>query len=136
MNDKSALAAGRAIVIESSLTIELPQTWRDRLLSRRKHRLDGLDEVTVLEYSVDVKTEGQAAMELAERLHAPGYYAHIIKCDSMIVAFPNAIFLLRRSDPDMIGRCRAYGRSLAIPDSQMQFERMFDRDHPDRVETN
>ena len=136
MDDRLTRAVGRAIVIESSLAIELPQTWKNRLLSRRVHRLDGLDDVTVLEYSVEPRTEGQVAIELAERLRVPGFYAHIIGGDSMIVAFPNTIFLLRRSDHDMIGRCRAYGRTLAIPDSQMQFERMFDSDHPDQVGKN
>ena len=127
--------AGRAIVIESSLIVELPGTWTNRLLSRRVHRLDGLDDVTVLEYSVEAGTNGQTAIELAERLRAPGYYAHIIGGDTMIVVFPHTIFLLRRGDPETIGRCRAYGRTLVIPDSQMQFERMFDSDHPDQVGT-
>ena len=96
VDDRPTRAVGRAIVIESSLAIELPQTWRNRLLSRRVHRLDGLDDVTVLEYSVEPRTEGQVAIELAERLRAPGFYAHIIGGDSMIVASEHDLSLTKK----------------------------------------
>lgn len=135
MNDATAPNFGRAIVIESSLTRALPNDWQTRLLSRRAHRLDGLEEIIVLEFRVDAADDGRAALDLAARLRAPGFYAHIIRGDRLIVVFPNTIFVLERGDSNMIDRCSTYGRSLAIPDSQMRFHRMFDVDHPDEVTT-
>jgi hypothetical protein len=135
MSEQSPNGFGRAIVLESSLASELPQEWDRRLLSRRVHRLGSLSDAVVLEYSVKAATEQQAAFELAARLRAPGFYAHIVRDDSLIVIFPSAIFLLKEYDADTIKRCREFGLTLGIPGDQMQFELMFTVDHPDQVET-
>lgn len=124
---------GRAIVLDDSLGQKLPDYWDDTLLTRRVHRLGGLNDVTVLVYRIRSDGEAQAAIDLAKRLRAPGYYAHIVRGDSMVVVFPKAVFLFTRGDQETIDKCREYGRTLAISDDQMQFELMFDRDHPDQV---
>ncbi|PCH73957.1 MAG: hypothetical protein COC12_04340 [Rhodobacteraceae bacterium] len=74
-----------------------------------------------------------ASSVLATCLKEPRYYAHLVSEEMMLICFPGIVVTLtRRSQLTEFERCRAVGNMFKIPSAEMQFENMFDEDHPDK----
>ena len=123
----------RALVVEESLEHNLPADWKHRLICSRSHSLRTLGRTTISEYFFHEEEMMDAGSVLASHLKEPRYYAHIVSDDKMIVCFPGILAILTRdSRRAEFERCRAIGELFEIPAEEMQFESMFDEDHPDK----
>ncbi len=122
----------RAIVIRESLQDgELPDDLHGMFLKAYPHLLDETTEIEIIELAVAEEHALGVAMGLAAVLLPRLYYAHVLGKDSMYVAFPNCITLVRRDQPETADRAQAIGRLFGIPLSHMRFAEMFEVDHPD-----
>lgn len=125
---------GRALVVLESLSVPLPEKWETREIVTRDHSLKNLGTVSIGEYHIGKEEMSQAATELSMRLKPTRYYAHIIYADTMLVSFPRITVVLQRGDEiGVFEICRKIGWLFSIPTDEMQFEKMFDEDHPDRI---
>ena len=123
----------RALVVEESLKRPLPADWKDRLICSRTYYLRTLGRATISEYLIGEEGMLDAGSVLASHLNETRYYAHIVSEDTMIVCFPRILVTLTRdSQRTEFERCRTIGGLFMIPTDEMQFESMFDEDHPDK----
>lgn len=122
----------RAVVIRESLKGgDLPTGLRGRFLEAYRHLLDETSEIEIVELVVDEQEALADAMLLATALLPKYFYAHVLGEDTMYIAFPQCVVLVRRDEPTTAERAQAIGRLFDIPLSQMRFQEMFDVDHPD-----
>ncbi|MGW5515364.1 hypothetical protein [Nocardia africana] len=122
----------RAVVIRESLAGgELPAGLVTSEGREYPHLLDEATPIHIIEFPVAAVTALQVAMQLSESLLPQKYYAHLVRDDDMLIAFPNTVVRLRRNDTAGERNAQAIGRVFAIPDEQMRFLEMFAVDHPD-----
>jgi hypothetical protein len=127
-----AAADWRGLVIAESLAEgALPVTFCGRVVGREEHALDEATPVVILEVTVAADDIERAVDQLAGRLRSPGWYAHFVKDDEMIVALPGEHTRLSRGDQTALARAQAAAARHGVPTSQMRFDEMFDVDHPD-----
>lgn len=123
----------KLVLIEESVEGPIP----GELLGRREKRfgttLANDAAVTVSESEIDDARAEEVIIALAKRLLPARYYCHVVRNAEFLVAFPNCVVVVKRDDQESAELCRAVGRRFAIPDVEMQFERMFEVDHPDLV---
>ena len=77
---------------------------------------------TVFDFEVEDQYAGHLADTLAESLD-PGWYANFQSKDEMLVIFSNRIFRYPRGDEAARKTAQTYGRSLGIPEPQLDWTR-------------
>jgi hypothetical protein len=121
----------KLVLIEESVEGPIP----GELLGRRGKRfgttLANDAAVTVSESEIEDARAEAVIIALAKRLLPKRYYCHVVRDAEFLVAFPNCVVVVKRGDQASAEFCRAVGKRFAIPYVEMQFERMFEVDHPD-----
>lgn len=122
----------RGIIIRESLASgKLPALLEEQLTRTYTHYLDGKVPVEILLVTLPQADLPQATFALAHNLHPTGYYAHFIENRSRLyIVFPGCICIATKGDAGSIAVAKVVGRSFSIPDRQMHFELMFEKDHP------
>ena len=76
---------------------------------------------SVLEFEVEDWHAETLSKELAATLDAPGWYADFHNDREIFVVFPGRVFRYRRGDAVARAEAQAYGRSLEIPEPQLDW---------------
>jgi hypothetical protein len=76
---------------------------------------------SLLEFEVDDQDAAALAAELQEALDQPGWYADFHNDQEIFVVFPQRIFRYCRGDEVARAEAQAHGRSLAIPEPQLDW---------------
>ncbi|MFK4086542.1 hypothetical protein ACI2LF_20705 [Kribbella sp. NPDC020789] len=76
---------------------------------------------TLLEFEVDDHHATALAEALAETLDQPGWYADFHNDHENFVVFPHRTFRYPRDDQSARAEAQAHGRSLAIPEPQLDW---------------
>ncbi|WP_427889098.1 hypothetical protein ACQHIV_37630 [Kribbella sp. GL6] len=76
---------------------------------------------SLLEFSVD-RGEDLADV-LADALDEPGWYADFHNAQEIFVVFPGKVFRYDRGDDAVRETAKEYGRTLRIPDAQLDWTR-------------
>ncbi|MFF1817613.1 hypothetical protein ACFVWG_09980 [Kribbella sp. NPDC058245] len=76
---------------------------------------------SLLEFEVDDQQAAALAAELQEALDQPGWYADFHNDHEIFVVFPQRIFRYSRGDQVARAEAQAHGRSLAIPEPQLDW---------------
>jgi hypothetical protein len=121
----------RLVIIEESFAERLPRWLGQREIKRFEAKLQKGEKITVVEYRVIAVEARKLVPIVCERLLPSRYYAHIAEKDRLLVMFHGCAFCLRRGDQRTIDLCRSVGNEIGIPNEELQFETMFDQDHPD-----
>jgi hypothetical protein len=74
---------------------------------------------TLIEFEADDRYIDSLASMLADALDEPGWYADLRSIAETVVIFPGQVFRYARGDESERARAEAYGRSLGIPESQL-----------------
>jgi hypothetical protein len=129
MNDTTGGVKG-LVIRESLRGGDLPRGLAAFVTDSYRYSLGGDQEVEILVVGLEERAVAEASFLLAEALVPRGYYAHFVRADRLWVVFPNSVVIVRRGDADAIGWCRTLGRACGVPDDQMPFEALFEKDHP------
>jgi hypothetical protein len=121
----------RLIIIEESFVEGLPSWLGTREKKRFQAKLQKGEKITVVEYQVTLGEARKLVPIVCERLLPSRYYAHVAEKDHLLVMFHGCAFCLSRGDQRTINLCRSVGNQIGIPNEELQFEAMFDQDHPD-----
>jgi hypothetical protein len=122
----------RGIIIRESLrTEELPPSLQGNVSDQYKLNLGGIGEVEIIEVKIPKKEIANVSLDITVLILPEKYYAHFVDKEKMYVIFPSIICLVYRGDIKSAERCRQVGTMFSIPNEQMQFEKMFEVDHPD-----
>lgn len=121
----------RLIVIEESFAEALPPWLGNRETKRFEAKLQKGEKITVVEYRTSTFEARKLVPIVCERLLPSRYYAHFADNDHLLVMFHCCAFCLNRGDQRTIDLCRSVGNQIGIPNEELQFEAMFDQDHPD-----
>lgn len=124
----------RLILILESIVGALPTqigSWHER--RRFSDSLADSLPITVVEYDIDGGDELLIAHAVARLLRRNRYYAHIVADNeqTIYVIYPYCVVELHRGDDVALTTARTIGSELGIPATEMQFDVMFDVDHPD-----
>ncbi len=76
---------------------------------------------SVLEFEVDDARTVALADALAGILDQPGWYADFHNDEEIFVIFPGRVFRYRRGDQDRRAEAQRHGRTLAIPEPQLDW---------------
>jgi len=76
---------------------------------------------TALSFEVDASQADLIAQRLSRSLKPQGWYINASTSDMVYVIFPNKVFKYRKGDIAQRAAAREYGRSLEIPDSQLDW---------------
>jgi len=90
-------------VSQPDATADQPSTW------------------TLIEFELDGADGDAFAQTLAASLDAPGWYADFRSATDSFVVFPNRVFRYARGDAAARSEAAAFGRSLGIPESQLDW---------------
>ncbi len=74
---------------------------------------------TIIEFQAEDRLAEPLAEVLARSLEPVGWYVNFQSPGKMFVVFPGRIFRYRRSDEAARAKAQAYGRSLGIPEPQL-----------------
>jgi hypothetical protein len=121
----------KLIAILESIDRELPDWLTAGETRRFSAQLADGTPITVVESEFEDERVEEAMLLMSELLLPERYYAHVVFKGSLLVAFRNCRFRLRRGDLRTVDLCRNVGMMLGIPAQEMQFDLMFDIDHPD-----
>lgn len=120
----------RGLVVAQSLTEGcLPVAFCGRIVGRQEHSISGAP-VTILEVTVAAGDIDRAVDQLTDQLRSPGWYAHLVNGDDMIVVLPGEHVRVSRGDRTALARAQAAGARHGVPTSQLRFDELFDSDHP------
>ena len=121
----------RFIAILESFSEPIPSWIADKQTKRFSAQLQHGEKITVIECQL-AEMDPTGVIEWASTHLLPDrYYAHLVMSERLIVMFQHCIFRIDRGDARAAGLCRAVGKLVGIPSQEMQFEKMFDQDHPD-----
>ncbi|MGJ5040666.1 hypothetical protein [Bradyrhizobium sp. HKCCYLRH1062] len=121
----------RLIAILESFGEPIPLAIADKQMKRFDAQLQHGETITVIECQLDEADVAGVIEWTSTHLLPDRYYAHLVMRDRLIVMFRHCVFRIDRGDARTAGLCRAVGERIGIPHQEMQFERMFDQDHPD-----
>ncbi len=122
----------RAIVIKESMVTDTTPSLLSRSVVREYSLdLDRTTPVTIVEYDVSSEDGDALALELSRLLKKERFYAHFVDDERMLVVFPRIVVEVRRDDPRDERIAQQVGSLFSVPDHQMRFLAMFDKDHPD-----
>jgi hypothetical protein len=76
---------------------------------------------TLLDFEADEADADELARTFAEALDQPGWYVDFRSPTETFVVFPGRIFRYPREDDARPAEVRAYGRQLAIPETQLDW---------------
>jgi hypothetical protein len=76
---------------------------------------------TLIEFEAPASRSGALASELAGCLLSPGWYANWNSDTEATVVFPGKIFRYSRGDQAGRAEAEAYGRSVGVPESQLDW---------------
>jgi hypothetical protein len=76
---------------------------------------------SVLEFEVEEARAVELADALAGILDQPGWYADFHNGEEIFVIFPGRVFRYRRGDRDARAAAQQHGRTLAIPEPQLDW---------------
>lgn len=123
---------GKGLIVRESLINEqLPHFLESYVSKRYPHFIDGINNIEIIELSLDNQIISSVALELAKHLKPRLYYAHFICGNMMIVVFPKLVCLILQGDLEGLLRSQVLGLTYSIPLEQMQFDKIFYEDHPD-----
>jgi len=100
--------------------------------NRYEHWLDDLQLVEIVDLEIPIGKVGETIRSLSESLRERGFYVHAIASDVLWIGFPGLVESVRCYETDKMESLRVHGESRGIPRSQMQFECLFNQDHPAR----
>jgi hypothetical protein len=76
---------------------------------------------SLLEFAVEDERAADLADALAEILDQPGWYADFHNDEEIFVVFPGRVFRYRRGDQEARAAAQEHGRTLAIPEQQLDW---------------
>lgn len=76
---------------------------------------------TLIEFEAPASSSDVLASELADSLLSPGWYANWNSDTEATVVFPGKIFRYRRGDQAGREEAMAHGRSVGVPESQLDW---------------
>ncbi len=121
----------RGLVIDESLGPCGRPKWLNRHVhSTHQHLLDGKTSIKVLEVLIEASEIESVALALSQCLLPRQFYIHFVGSSNMFIVFPKCVCVVDREDQSTAEQCRRIGEVFGIPAEQMQFERLFDHDHP------
>jgi hypothetical protein len=121
----------KAIILKEGLK-SWPNELDQFIRNSRLHSFSGGPKmVEVVEIEIDEAMIPSIAVKLSTYLLPKKYYCHFVDPNKLIVVFPMCLCLVSRENVAEAERCKTIGRMFEIPDRQMQFEKMFETDHPD-----
>lgn len=124
-------ACYRGIVLKESLvTGEMPPSLLPLIASSYSYMLDRIIPVTIIKLEIPLSQVNDIAWTLAGLLRNEKYFAQLTGCHEIIVVFPNALARVLKEVPETAEAARNIGTCFGIPHYQMQFEKMFESDHP------
>lgn len=74
-----------------------------------------------IEFELEEERAGELAQTLSGTLDALGWYANFSSETETFVIFPGKVFRYNRGDPQQRAEAQAYGRTLGIPDQQLDW---------------
>jgi hypothetical protein len=84
---------------------------------------DQPDVWSLLEFGVEDSQAEELAKVLSEALDAPGWYADFHNEHEIFVVFPRRVFRYARGDENARSQAQEFGRSLKIPEPQLDWTR-------------
>lgn len=121
----------RGIVLKESLaTGDIPSSLLQFISTTYPYMLDRLIPATVFKLEIPSQQVNEAAWTLAGKLLHAKYFAQLTSSNQILVIFPNTLVRVMRDIPETAENARRIGTCFGIPRHQMQFEKMFERDHP------
>ena len=121
----------RGLVLLQSLKNEmLLEALRPMMVDQHQYLLGGVMLVDVLVLSIQKESLHEALFTVAGILKAQSYYAHFIDGDYLYIVYPHCVCRMIRNDREAERYCQRIGRNLSIPETQMRFNDLFDKDHP------
>lgn len=122
----------RGILVREALLGEtLPKSLLLHIKREYPHKIEGIGKITIVEVSVTRPDLGKVALELAHQLKPRQFYCHFVEDRMLTVVLPKVVMIIPQDDSEAAFRCQMLGVTFGIPLTQMQFQRMFDKDHPD-----
>lgn len=122
-----------AVVLQDGLRCgQLPSWVLPYITDKHRHWLGGSRLTTVICLDMPVDALEAFVQWAASELRLRGYYAHAVAGDHLWVVFPGKVHTVNRGDTQRFEEMRNYGESMGIPRSQMRFEGLFERDHPNQ----
>ncbi|GAA1531386.1 hypothetical protein [Kribbella lupini] len=76
---------------------------------------------TIMDFAVEDQHAEALAEKLQEVLDKPGWYADFHNADEIFVVFPGKVFRYPRGDQAARAEAQAHGRTLAIPEPQLDW---------------
>lgn len=76
---------------------------------------------TILEFDVEDRYTPALADALSDALDQPGWWADFHNEREIFVVFPGRVFRYARGDRDQRAQAQAFGRSLGVPESQLDW---------------
>jgi hypothetical protein len=98
------------------LTVRKISRFRARGTTR-----DQPDIWTTLHFEADQADATELAQAFADVLDQPGWYADFASPAERFIVFPGRIFRYPRDDQPARAQAQAYGRTLAIPEPQLDW---------------
>lgn len=120
----------KGIIIGESLSERLPEFLLDKVKTNYEHLLGGTQKVKIMILEIEEELLLQSIYVLSRIILPNGFYCHFVKSNEMYVIFNNCICIMEKNNPHAFNQCREIGRLYNIPDNQMRFEEMFEKDHP------
>lgn len=114
----------QGVVLEESFD-DLSLLEMAKVIDTEKCQLEGEDRImTFNNVEVDASKKNKY-VEKASLDIKYGFYTHLCKDDTMVVAFKNKVFEFRKDNP-LLEHARQYGLSVGILADQLCFERIID----------
>lgn len=120
------------VLLEGLKDGRLPDSLESFVEREYQHFLGGTHGVVRIARLVLKRSEAPSvAFELASCLQHRHYYARLNDEAVMFVAFPSAVVRISREDPQSAETARSIGAVFDVDRSHMEFEKMFELDHPE-----
>ncbi|MCZ7601629.1 MAG: hypothetical protein M5R37_02120 [Melioribacteraceae bacterium] len=95
-----------------------------------EHLLGGTEKVHVIRTETPNDILDQVIGELSKAIRSYGFYCHFVDDPFIHVVFHNCVYTIEKGNKDTFVKCREIGKIFGIPEEQMKFEKMFEKDHP------
>ena len=121
----------RGIILKESLKNQtLPRIARHYLDAEYPYMLDGECKMSVFRLIIPARQIRVVVEELSYALKPEKFFAQFTGEYVMFVVFPGVWVTILKDQPEMASAARLLGAQFGIPEHQMKFEEMFEKDHP------
>lgn len=118
------------VILESLIGGTVPPAVVPFVVQMYPYLLDGWNPKTIVRLEVPARRILAVAQTVANALLPRKYFAQFTGESEIIVTFPRKVMHVVKGETDLAEQSRNVGSSFGIPRHQMQFEKMFEQDHP------